>query len=329
MTRIEWTEATWNPIVGCSVVSPGCTNCYAMRQAHRMASNPATPQYHGTTRASRGGPVWSGKVALAENVLLQPLRRRKPTTWFVNSMGDLFHEDVPDEWIDQVLAVMALTPQHTYQVLTKRADRMRSYVSRLPERQYGEPAWPRTALEEPAFDLIESMDRDGDVASTRAYEAVCDWPLPNVWLGVSVEDQTRADKRIPPLLDTPAAIRFVSCEPLLGPVDLIAVMNRAGYDPVWSIRQCGLGWLIVGGESGHDARPMHPYWALSLRDQCAAADVPFFFKQWGEWLHDGMINPFGKAAPTAEIDGQVYHRVGKKAAGRFLFDRYYDGMPAR
>jgi len=160
MTKIQWTDKTWDPIVGCSVSTPGCTNCYAMKIASRLGSMPNMPRYHGLTQKVNDNAVWTGKTRLVESALMQPIKRKKPTMYFVNSMGDLFHESVPDEWIDAVFSVMARAPQHTFQVLTKRADRMQDYVASC---QIG-------------------ADNSGHV-----------WPLPNVWLGVSVEDQTRAD----------------------------------------------------------------------------------------------------------------------------------------
>lgn len=293
-SKIEWTEATWNPIVGCSIVSPGCTNCYAMRTAARMNANPATPHYHGTVQDSKAGPVWTGKVAMApERVLLEPLKRRKPTTYFVNSMGDLFHESVPDVWIDKVFAVMALRPQHTFQVLTKRAERMRDYCSRLKDRSV-----------EIAQRAVWLRIWDDPDAAARDTVAVIDaGALPNVWLGVSTERQQEADERIPHLLATPAAVRFISAEPLLGPLDIRQHLRayqchecfngRTRVDGHFFDERCPscngsgvetprLGLVIVGGENG--PRPMHPDWVRSLRDQCAGADVPFFFKQWGSWL---------------------------------------------
>lgn len=274
MTKIQWTEATWNPIVGCSVVSPGCcTNCYAMLfAAQRLDGNPKTPHYAGTTKRVNGHAVWTGKVALApDSKLLEPLRRKKPTTYFVNSMGDLFHEDVPDAWIDRVFAVMALCPQHTFQVLTKRAARMREYCS--SDATFGR-----------VMSLVNDIGRDAvKITLTHHDDDMRGFRLPNIWLGVSCEDQTRADARIPDLLATPAAVRFVSAEPLLGPVDFrkwMIVGPEGGLDYAFSRSQL-LHWVIVGGESGKDARPMHPDWARSIRDQCRAAGVPFFFKQHG------------------------------------------------
>lgn len=291
MTKIEWTEATWNPIVGCSVISPGCTNCYAMRMAHRLGANANTPHYAGTTAMSRGGPVWTGKLALApDSVLTAPLRRRKPTTYFVNSMGDLFHDDVPDEWIDRVFATMALAPQHRFQVLTKRAARMQEYIDGCG------PIGPLDFWRRADGRLIRAAETV--VRNLPALEFDCSggWPLPNVWLGVSAEDQARADDRIPHLLATPSALRFVSCEPLLGAVDLTELDTGSGWvDALQSyikyptvpgrayvhepIDWPSLDWVIVGGESGPSARPMHPDWARSLRDQCSAAGAAFFMKQ--------------------------------------------------
>jgi protein gp37 len=329
-TGIEWTDATWNPIVGCSLVSPGCTNCYAMRQTARLLDKPGS-HYAGTTRVVNGNPVWTGKVALAPaHILTGPLCWRKPSRVFVNSMGDLFHESVPDDWIDRVFAVMALAPEHTFQVLTKRSARMWEYISTRAELDEGRHA------DEPARIAMTALaSTRGLREMERALESIplgkfggkfgahVPWPLPNVWLGVSCEDQTRADERIPDLLATPAAVRFVSAEPLLGAIDLTKIDLRddcfvnalAGdyYLPIVqsdgsvinTVVETGSGaridWVIVGGESGPGARPMHPDWARSIRDQCANAGVPFFFKQWGG--------------------------VSKARAGRLLDGRTHDAMP--
>ncbi|PZQ82688.1 MAG: phage Gp37/Gp68 family protein [Ancylobacter novellus] len=305
-TGIEWTDATWNPIVGCSVVSPGCTNCYAMKMAARIEAMQPGAHYAGTTQAGKAGAVWTGKLALApDSILTQPLRWRRPRRIFVNSMGDLFHEDVPDAWIDRVFAIMALTPQHTYQVLTKRSARMREYLTapgryeRVYEEIFGGSEWPP---------LPKGMDTVA--ASDNLSALLLQGHLPNVWLGVSTEDQPRADERVPDLLATPAAIRFVSAEPLLGPIDYRSIRryNPTGAPWIDALRglvtrgdylarspsECSfntstrfpgelpkLDLVIVGGENG--PRPMNPDWARSLRDRCAAADTAFFFKQWGSW----------------------------------------------
>jgi protein gp37 len=377
---IEWTDATWNPIVGCSVVSPGCTNCYAMKMAARLeAINRAgsmddegyrvraapgartCDHYEGTTRKVNGHAVWTGKVALAPDaILIAPLRWRRPRRIFVNSMGDLFHESVPDDWIDKVFAVMALAPQHTFQVLTKRALRMREYMTHRGSVEQAEVqnrlAWDTTIS---VMDLWapdwKSEKIDGPHRS-RAIAAFTKWPLPNVWLGVSAEDQARADERIPDLLATPAAVRFVSAEPLLGPIDLTidslvctACPHCLDASPEWDTgvvecRRCdstgkgdewGIDWIIAGGESGPHARPMHPDWARSLRDQCAAAGVPFFFKQHGEWIGvpDLRRLPGGSGRGCGAFDHCRYDHgaeavlVGKRAAGRLLDDREHNDMP--
>ncbi len=292
-TKIEWTDATWNPITGCSVVSAGCTNCYAMQLAGTRLKH--TPSRKGLTSPSKAGPVWNGQVRFNREWLEQPLRWKRPRMVFVCAHGDLFHESVPDEWIDQIFAVMALCPEHTFQVLTKRARRMREYLH-IREHQ-----------------IV--------AASLKLPRALTCWPhlpLPNVWLGVSVEDQTRAVERIPDLLQARAAVRFVSAEPLLGPLNLTsmeigegtidalnptpwaeALENWRDTEEAWKATGRGwhyletiptkgdmqptVDWVIVGGESGTAARPMHPEWVRSLRDQCAASEAAFFFKQWGSW----------------------------------------------
>ena len=290
-TKIQWTEETWNPIVGCSIATAGCSNCYAMKMAWRLANNPGTPHYAGTVELVKGKPIWTGKMAMApDSVLTKPLRRRKPTTYFVNSMGDLFHEDVPDEWIDRVFAVAALCPQHILQILTKRDERMRDYCRSRFGGEYNEH-------------ISEHMFKLNCVSTEDEMQNAADWldmgkPLPNVWLGVSAERQKEADERIPALLDTPAAIRFVSIEPMLGPVDLDignacfnrnaevwdlmrrpALLNREQADA--AVSQVELDWVICGGESGPGARVPETFEAdaRSLRDQCAAAGVAFFMKQ--------------------------------------------------
>lgn len=306
-THIEWTDATWNPVTGCSVVSPGCTNCYAMKLAGtRLRDHPSRK---GLTAPSKAGPVWNGKVRFNADWLDQPLRWAKPRRIFVCAHGDLFHEDVPDAVIDQVFAVMALAPRHTFQVLTKRAARMRAYVGDpATMRRIYELVCDRVVVEELAVVLIAPGSDERLVpAGPRIH--LDQWPLPNVWLGVSVEDQARADERVPELLATPAAVRFVSLEPMLGPVDLhIAWLGESALegecwgDCLWCkkggppMHNCqlgrqseasfdkgrsGLDWVILGGESGPGSRPMHPDWARQVRDDCAAAGVAFFLKQWG------------------------------------------------
>jgi len=311
-TKIEWTDATWNPITGCSVVSAGCKNCYAMKLAGTRLQH--DPSRIGLTQDSAAGPVWNGQVRFNEHWLEQPLHWRRPRQVFVCAHGDLFHEAVPDEWIDRVFDVMRYAPHHTFQVLTKRPARMHAYLTRFMRS----PSWDGYITR----DGVASGDRpEGSVLFTPA-----GWPLPNVWLGVSVENQVAADERIPWLLQTPAAIRWISAEPLLGRVDLFGVSYGGGlYVNVLSVQdtpevivQPRIDWVVVGGESGAGARPMHPEWARSLRNQCAAAGVPFFFKQWGEFAPTvKVVNE--QTHKTEDYDlGGAMTRVGKKAAGRLL-----------
>ena len=236
-SSIEWTEATWNPVTGCTQISPGCAHCYAMTFAERFRGVPGHPYEKGFD------------LQLRRERLSQPLRWKKPRTIFVNSMSDLFHPDVPDEYIREVFEVMRIADHHRFQVLTKRSERLAEMADSLP--------WPR-----------------------------------NVWMGVSVENQ-RFVSRVDDLREVPAAVRFLSCEPLLGELDLDLT---------------GIDWVIVGGESGPGARPMSPEWALSVRDQCAVADVPFFFKQWGAHNESGQ-------------------RVGKKRAGHYLAGEVWQQIP--
>lgn len=264
-TKIEWCDDVWNPIVGCARVSEGCRHCYAERMARRLRAM-GLPQYQDVvTDAGR----WTGQLRLDEAALLKPLRWKKPRLVFVNSMSDLFHERVPDEWMLKVMDVMRRCPQHTLQILTKRPDRMCHFCSRL---RFDGAGTGRLWL------AANPEDRDG----WRPFGGAGCTPLSHIWLGVSVEDQATADARIPLLLRTPAAVRFVSYEPALGPVRLWHEMSNGALmnlGPVANGR--GLDWVIMGGESGPGARPMDPDWARSVRDQCQAAGVPFFFKQWG------------------------------------------------
>lgn len=246
LSPIEWTDVTWNPVAGCTVATAGCTNCYAMRMAARLEAM-GMEKYAGLTRKSGDRYVWTGKVIQDEKALLAPRSWRAPRTVFVNSMSDLFHEAVETAFIRRVWDVMRDTPQHTYQVLTKRPERMQTVLSSL------------------GFAV-----------------------LPNVWIGTSVEDAVVIN-RIEHLRATPAAIRFISFEPLIGSV---ADANIAGID-----------WAIVGGESGPRARPMPEEWVHEIEEMCRETGTAFFFKQWG-----------GR---------------NKKAAGRMLNGRTYDEMPHR
>ena len=256
MTKIEWTDTTWNPVTGCTKVSAGCDHCYAER---------ITERFHG-----RGA---FATVSLHHDRLGTPFRWRKPRRVFVNSMSDLFHADVPDEFIARVWAVMATAYRHTFQVLTKRHARMHSLLSSprfvdMFDREFcAIPDWA-------------SRWPDLDYAPAGHVSHLLDGPLSNVWLGVSVENQQWADIRIPALLDTPAAVRFLSCEPLLGPLD--------------DLNLDGIGWVIVGGESGPGARPMDLNWVRDIGAQSTAAAVPLFVKQLGSvWARQNRADSKG------------------------------------
>lgn len=277
MTKIEWTNDTWNPVVGCSVTSPGCTNCYAMRMAARLEAM-GQPIYQGLTKQTKAGAVWTGKVEMSNwGQVIKPLSWKKPRRIFVNSMSDLFHEALPDEAIDTVFAVMALAPQHTFQVLTKRADRMRAYMRGLDERHTLDGNMQLS----PKAAILSALVARGHNLTIEQISAPAPWPLPNVWLGVSVEDQTRADERIPYLLQTPAAVRFLSCEPLLGPVNLSRIPFPNGLVECNGGQLPALDWVIVGGESGPGARIFDIQWARDIIEQCKAAGVACFVKQIG------------------------------------------------
>lgn len=245
-SSIEWTDATWNPVAGCTPVSAGCKNCYAARMAFRLAHMPSRTgeKYRGTARQTRGGlPVFTGKITLDRDSLDLPRSWRLPRLIFVNSMSDVFHAGVPFDYVKEIFAVMKSCPQHTFQVLTKRPERALAWSDRL--------LWPE-----------------------------------NVWMGTSVED-ARVLHRVDTLRLIPASIRFLSCEPLIGPLPRLSLRN--------------IDWVIVGGESGPGARPMRPRWVVAIRQACQKRGVPFFFKQWG-----------GK---------------NKKLTGRLLDGRTWDAMP--
>ena len=308
-TKIEWCEETWNPITGCTKVSSGCKNCFAERMAKRLAGRfgyPADDPFGVTYQPGR---------------LDEPMRWRKPRRIFICSMGDLFHEKVAFPYINRVFARIAMAPYHTFLILTKRPERMRHYMTgenRIPgiaDHIHWHPEWRKK--------------HNCDVGNIR-------WPLRNVWLGTSVENQAAADERIPHLLNTPAAVRFVSCEPMLGPIDLCRDYDyedyRGTHKTTYEIDR-GLDWVIVGGESGPKARPMHPLWVKGIRDQCVEAGVPFLFKQWGEWqwvtYTDQHGNPMLCITPgPKEVvlhDGNNTNRVNMKRVGKKAAGREFDG----
>jgi len=307
-SKIEWTDTTWNPVTGCTKVSPGCAHCYAERITNRFE-----------------GPGAFDKVVLHPERLEMPLRWKKPRMIFVNSMSDLFHRDVPDEFIAKVFQTMYLSPRHTLQVLTKRPRRMAKWLKRCGNG--GELGWMTHNGTEPA----KAYRGTGIIVGLAK-----NWPLPNVWLGVSVENQRMADKRIPLLLQAEAARNFVSAEPLL---DAVCLEN---WLPIYCVRMPEedmpphLSWVIVGGESGPEARPMHPDWVRALCGQCLGAGVPFFFKQWGEWLpgsqarhisNDALSHFKVRSIVYDGVEAFVFH-AGKKKAGRLLDIKEWNQMPA-
>jgi protein gp37 len=338
-TNISWTDATWNIITGCTLVDEGCRNCYA---AHLAANWPALarhPSRAGLARNNADGVAkFTGEVRFNEQWLDQPLRWRKPRRIFVCAHGDLFHESVPDDWIDRVFAVMALCPQHSFQVLTKRPDRARAY---LANRNDGRS----NAIAVKIIDLLIDGKISGLISESNYpfYEPADEelpllrqWPLANVWMGTFISDQASAKARIPDLLRTPAAVRFVSAEPLLGQVNLRRIDMTDGHTAeldaltgkVWYPGNCGessqtflrakLDWVITGGESGKNARPAHPDWFRSLRDQCVAAGVPFHFKQWGAWGPDDAIPVETTGQRKLLSDGNLMIRAGTKHTGHLL-----------
>ena len=298
-TGIEWTQETWNPVSGCSKVSQGCKNCYAEVMAKRLAGRYGYP---------KEDPF---AVTLHRDRLDMPLRWKTPRNIFVNSMSDLFHPEVPDDFIEEVFAVMACAPQHTFQVLTKRPERMAKWFS--------------------------SNMRDGMVAGAAqmlGYRNLLPrvtmrefWPLRNVWIGTSVENQPAADWRIPHLLKCPAEGRFLSCEPLLGPLNVRPFLEP--YGPA-------VHWVISGGESGPRARPCHEDWVRSLRDQCTGSEVPFFFKQWGRWLPASQVPEGDERLSRVEsvLAGQRFCTgrfidLGKKASGSLLDGQMWRQFPGQ
>ncbi len=367
-TKIEWCTnpdgtkgETWNPITGCTPISEGCQNCYAKRMANRLK---------GRCGYDADNPF---KVTQHQDRLDQPFKWKKPRKIFVCSMGDLFHEDVQDWMLDEIFGVILgckifnNTPDHIFMVLTKRPERMLNYFTdRTPVELL--KAWanacpwsandPDVTVEDIVYGATcRDWDEQGRNSSGSEHkpwgylERL--WPLPNLWLGVTAENQARADERIPILLQIPAAVRFVSVEPMLGPVDLTNITMPDEYQPphvvlpsltgfhVNTLREDDdhiyqsnnhLDWIIAGGETGPGARPMHPAWVRSLRDQCQAGGTPFFFKSWGDWCTASQCEVWehGKYAVPGSMplgDYQDVHRVGKKNAGRLLDGREWNQYP--
>lgn len=285
-TSIEWAQKTWNALAGCSLESPGCTNCYAMRMAYRLALM-GQQKYQGLTKLVNGKPVWTGQVTFDPLSIHLPLRWKKPQRIFVNSMSDLFHENLSDEEIDQHFAVMACAPQHEFLPLTKRSSRMRKYL--CGARRQADIGYQIGLLAHKGVITWKDAERASDAVDDQ-------WPLKNVWLGVSVEDQKRADARIPDLLAAPAAIRWISAEPLLGPLDLTRhLWGRAepcddcprdadcacGLQSRRLNGESALDWVVIGGESGPGARDYRMVWGIELQRQLKHAGVKVFQKQVG------------------------------------------------
>ena len=270
-TNIQWCDETWNVIVGCSRVpgSPGCARCYAAKAA-KSPRLQQFPQYQTVSN-------WDGKVEFVKSQLIKPLSWKKPKRIFVCSMADLFHANVSDEWIHQVMAVVALSPQHAFQILTKRPERMKEYFSQQSLRV----KWYEAAKEH-LWDAVS--EKFEGLINLQQYFIDQPFPLPNVWLGTSTENQQMADKRIPILLQIPAAVRFLSCEPLLEEIDLRqggAIQKLISDSYEWELVNEDIQWIVVGGESGPNSRPCHMEWIESIVQQCLQSKTPVFVKQLG------------------------------------------------
>jgi protein gp37 len=328
-TSIEWATRSWNPLRGCSKVSDGCKNCYAISQANRF-SGEGMP-FEGLVHKKNGSLNWTGKITFAEKALMDPYKWKEKERIFVNSMSDVFHDNVPEEYIRRIFDIMADLPRHTFMILTKRPKRMLQLMQKFSQ---------------------EAM----------LYNDI--FPLPNVWLGVSVENQLTANERIPLLMQTPAAIRFLSCEPLLGPVDLTnldlgdqltggygkrrilwdalsgwesqfeqGILPEPGRIPRVRISNPNnrIQWVIVGGERGHQSRPMHPHWVQSLLQQCLDSETAFMFKQYGDWTNPAAsgipIESIRKARHYQFDDGISVWKIGRKRAGRNFYGESWDAYP--
>ncbi|WOJ89684.1 phage Gp37/Gp68 family protein [Methylocapsa polymorpha] len=300
--EMEWADATWDPLAGCTRKSAACRHCYA--EALTAASSQSGLWGHGFAEIGPKGPAWTGQIALLEDRLALPLGWENPRRIFVNALSDLFHESLPVETIDRIFAVMALAPRHTFLVLTKRPKTMQPYLA--------DPAAPGRIAG--AMEAIAAKD-----GTPHKIDA---WPLPNVWLGVTAENQKEADRRIPLLLETPAAVRWIAAEPLLESLDLkIGTWLRDAPDGSAGAK---LDWIVAGGETGPEAQPCHPDWARSLRDQCAKSGAAFFWRQWGE-----HIPAAGVEADSAQAtDKMSWERIGARPASRFLDGLLHEAFPA-
>lgn len=324
-SAIEWTDRSdWNPVRGCTRVTEGCRNCYAESIAARFCG--AGQPFEGFATKKGGEARWTGKVELQTNRLTLPLKWRKSAKIFANSASDIFHESLPDSDIHKIFAVMALCPQHTFQILTKRPERMAQYCN--SRRHMGDSG------------ICDAINQIPNHLGNR--HGALEMPLRNVWLGVSVHDQSSADECVPLLLATPAAKRFVSYEPALGPVDFAKIQARGGDYKFNAFEGQGhdgarLNQVIFGGESGPNARPAHPDWARNTQRQCAAAGTAFYMKQWGEWAEVSLVDKSQEIFDQYDAlnyekmhrfpDGTAMARVGKKRAGRLLDGTEYSEIP--
>lgn len=336
---IAWTDETWNVIRGCSDVNEDCRNCYAKQLAATRLSGPGQP-YDGLAKMKNGKAVWTGKVQLVEDLVLQPLRWKRPRKIFVNAMSDLFHDGLSRDQIDQVIAVMALAHWHTFQVLTKRPERMAEHFSEGDARD-NLAGWIDMTLEqckEAGLVNVHHRRTDDLIATAPDVQEPFGWPLPNVWWGVSMGHQKAVDEFMPHVLECRphAAVLWISAEPLI---------ERIQFPP-GSLRL--IDWIVAGGESTKNARPMHPAWPKAVQREAELAGVPFHFKQWGEWLPVTYLEP-NRQMPMLNIScgtkgkkerivssGANDHkddinmvRVGKKAAGRLLDGRAWDQWPIK
>lgn len=292
-TKIEWADRVWNPVTGCTKVSQGCKNCYAETMAKR---------FWGSRKFS--------DIEFHEDRLNEPLKWRKPSTVFVCSMSDLFHESVRFEWIDKIFDIISKCPQHQFLILSKRPKRYIEYFQFVCNQ---------------AVCSVEDV-----IASNES----------NIYWGVSIEDQNMADDRIPKLFELPVANRFVSIEPMLGAIELDYRNSDYSHNHLTGEFHCSgmnepifdnkLDWVIVGGESGNKARPMNPDWVYKIKNDCQDAGVPFFFKQWGAWRPEGWMHDYVSLNPSQEVlmDMHVMCKVGKTKAGRELYGTTYNEVPA-
>ena len=354
MSKIEWTDKTWNPITGCTKISAGCANCYAERMSKRLAGLGGYPKKDPFRPGLEHPKQW-----------LKPCKWKKPRLIFVCSMGDLFHKDVSFDLVHKVLAVAINEPRHTFILLTKRPERMYEFITHY--RHDGHHVFS---------DRVTPYNPSRNKQAYLLLDHKQDWPLANLWLGGSAENQAALDARAPYVISTPSALWFMSLEPLIGPIDLRPRPNPdtcivcgegpdAPHNHPFGYRNRGLDWIIVGGETGPGARPMHPEWVRKIRDQCAQAGIPFFFKSWGEYGPSGVDLQTGE--PTfrmfqnkaqwvnkartwmlpgdicldmtgrilrkgADFDGARYpvaimRKMGKKAAGNLLDGQVWDQFP--